>query len=571
MLLLLPMLLFWLLDFVPLGTDSSRRVERAAPDDDSDRGKTAVPVDRTGARRELHRVERAVPPRPPANRDPEPVPSAAQTAPPTSETTCNDVSAIGRCAGNVATACVGDQQVTIDCAASGRRCAVTREGVRCLERTALDCDSDDAPSCDGDALRHCVDGRWQVVDCAKRLGRCDRGSPARCVGTQTPRTVAGDGVEERCDGSDQDRDGRIDEGQVCDKVALVAFVAGSTPAGFAEQLEHELATLNRVYAPLRFEWAKTVPLGGAGAFNPDALDEVASQLARAESRFEREALRAASSPQPASSPESNRGLDFYVPVLFVEAIATEPPSAGVSTLPNASCGGVRISDRAAPPEGLVVLSAARRRETLAHELGHYLGLCHTHDEITAYGVDATSLPECAVSGDGLCDTPWDPGPEQCALLDDCGTLCASAPAAPDTSNVMSYYMPCRTGLSAQQLAIVERGLALRRGWFRCFNPARCPCTIGGSEPECPAAMSCQPTAEGAAAACLIDGASLPGAPCDDGSDCSLGAICLGAGARQRARCTRPCQDGCTCADVGLPFRVCAEDLAPEVGTGSAHN
>jgi len=559
------MLLFWLLDLVPLGTRESLRSAEQVAEHDPDEAPTAVPADRAGAQRELHRIERAAPTRPPESRDPEPDPPAPGPARPVPESACNDVSAFGRCAGNVATVCAGDQLVTSDCAANGRRCAVTREGARCLERTALDCDFDDAPSCDGDALRHCVDGRWQVVDCGKRLGRCDPGSPARCVGTQTPRTGAGDALEERCDGADQDRDGRIDEGLVCDKIALVAFVAGTQPADFAAQLERELATLQRLYAPLVFEWVKTVPIAGAAAFNPDALEEIAVQLARAESRFEREALRAQLSPAAASveqDPDADPGLDFYIPVLFVEAIATQPPSAGVSTLPNASCGGVRISDRPAPPEGLVVVSAERRRETLAHELGHYLGLCHTHDEITAYGVDATSLPECAVTGDGLCDTPWDPGPEQCALLDGCGTLCASAPAAPDTSNVMSYYMPCRTGLSAQQLAIVERGLALRRGWFRCLNPARCPCTIG-AQPACPAAMSCQPTARGGAAACLIDGASLPGAPCDDGSDCSLGAICLGAGAKQRARCARPCHDGCTCADVGLPFRVCAEDLAPE--------
>jgi hypothetical protein len=61
---------------------------------------------------------------------------------------------------------------------------------------------------------------------------------------------------------------------------------------------------------------------------------------------------------------------------------------------------------------------------------------------------------------------------------------------------------------------------------------------------------------------MIDGAALPGARCDDGSDCSLGAICLGAasGNERQARCTRPCHDGCTCADVGLPFQVCVEDI-----------
>ena len=473
---------------------------------------------------------------------------------------CGELSAWGRCTGQVASACVAGQRVDVNCAASGRRCAITREGARCLARTAQDCEPDDAPRCDGDVLWHCFEGRWQSFDCARRLGRCDSLATARCVDTRDPGRGELRASQERCDGKDQDQDGTIDEGQVCDKVALVAFVSGEAARGdFSETLERERETLERVFAPLHFEWAKTVSASAPASFEPDALDQEARKLARAESRYERVTANQSTGAAPQTE---DIGLDFYIPVLFVDEIDTDPPITGISALPNASCGGVRISDRTAPIEGLIVVAARRTALTLAHELGHYLGLCHTHDEITAYGADTRTALECAVTGDGLCDTPWDPGPEQCALREDCSPLCAGTPAAPDTRNVMSYYMPCRDGLSLEQHAVVEHNLALRRGWFRCQNPASCPCSVGG-ERTCPEAMSCQPASERGTGFCLLDGASLPGAPCDDVADCSLGGICLGAdtGGRPRnARCVRPCQDACQCSDVGLAFQVCAEDL-----------
>jgi hypothetical protein len=315
-----------------------------------------------------------------------------------------------------------------------------------------------------------------------------------------------------------------------------------------------------VFHPLVFQWVKTVAFSTPAQFDPASFPQLSHALSIAESRFALEALRARLG---LTGPVLEPGLDFYIPVLFVASIQTEPPSSGQSTLPNSSCGGVRIVDHPAPPDGLVVVSETRQPETLAHELGHYLGLCHTHDEIAAYGL-AGLAAECEVTGDGICDTPWDPGPEQCALLERCGTRCPESGAQPDAANVMSYYMPCRRGLSAEQMAVVEHGLQLRRGWFRCLNPDDCPC-LPGEAGACPIAMSCRPEADDGSSQCALDGPALPGAPCGDLADCSGGSMCIGAGvgAAHKSRCVRACRVAaadCACADLGLPFRLCSEDL-----------
>jgi hypothetical protein len=459
---------------------------------------------------------------------------------------CGDVSGYGRCDGETASACVAGRPVRVDCAASGRRCATTREGVRCLERSPLDCAAADPATCDGDALRRCVDGRWENLDCGRRLGRCTESSgSARCSAIQAPRSS--ERPLERCNASDEDLDGRIDEEGACDAVPLVAFVPQArVPEDLDAQLERELAVLNRIYAPLSFAWVKTVLAPVATQVGPELLDELARMLSRSESRF-----------------RSSGGLDFYIPVLFVEAITSQPPTTGQGSLPNSTCGGVRISDRPAPPYGLVIVSEERMPDTLAHELGHYLGLCHTHEELAALGLEPGTV-ECEGSGDGICDTPWDPGPERCALLSGCGTACADPAAQPDVANVMSYYLPCRRGLSAQQLAVVERGLHLRRGWFHCLDASQCRC-LPGEPGDCPTEMSCQPTEGDGSWLCRMDGPSLPGASCADASECSGGSVCLGvgAGSARVSRCVRACRapdSHCACVDAGLPFQVCSEDL-----------
>ena len=87
----------------------------------------------------------------------------------------------------------------------------------------------------------------------------------------------------------------------------------------------------------------------------------------------------------------------------------------------------------------VVVRTSCGGSTLAHELGHILGLFHPHREQTG---------ACDNSGDLCCDTPVDPGPPWASpegtgtcnnvFPPNCTPNCPDG-ESPDTTNVMSYY------------------------------------------------------------------------------------------------------------------------------------
>jgi len=124
--------------------------------------------------------------------------------------------------------------------------------------------------------------------------------------------------------------------------------------------------------------------------------------------------------------------------------------------------------------------------TLAHEIGHYFNLLHTHD--TSYGRENViryiirDCPKnCETTGDLLCDTPADPDLGGVTLLgdpwpptakhvdancnykpkskfrDDC-----NAEYVPDTHNIMSYAYHCRTHFSYGQIARMREVITLDR-------------------------------------------------------------------------------------------------------------
>ncbi len=470
-------------------------------------------------------------------------------APEDVESHCGGIGAFGVCDGNVAKACVANAVYTVDCAAHSLRCVVTTEGAQCLPQDPAGCSGTEGPRCVGNRLRSCVDGIWQEIDCAKRGSLCAQTPQgARCGVANV--TLPKRATEEICDGHDNDLDGRVDEQGVCSDVPLVAFVpAGYTPENLEARMQTELAILNHVYAPTVFRWEKTDTASEAYRFfSPKRLRQASAELAH------------------------NELPEFYIAVLYVEDLLMSPPKGGVSTLPNNHCGGIRVSDRASPPDGLIVLPEGRQPETLAHEMGHYLGLCHTHQALDSIAVASSDAPVCKETGDGICDTPFDPGPTQCVREQVCDIVCPSDGARPDPMNIMSYYIGCRQELTPDQLAEAQRNLSLRRGWFRCLDATSCACTPGVAN-QCPDEMSCQPRGDvNATWSCELDGPALPGSLCEDTSQCGLGSFCLQARTANRstARCVRPCQlgDDCSCIDVGLRFRICNEDLPEAHATGT---
>ena len=98
---------------------------------------------------------------------------------------------------------------------------------------------------------------------------------------------------------------------------------------------------------------------------------------------------------------------------------------------------------------------ATNGSTLAHEVGHYLGLLHTHE--TANGIEAVERINCTFAGDGLCDTPADPRLGSNNVNDDCeytgrGRDYNGNSYLPDPRNLMSYSLKsCRDRFSDGQL------------------------------------------------------------------------------------------------------------------------
>ncbi len=478
---------------------------------------------------------------------------------------CADMGA-GRCEGEVAVGCAAGQPYRRDCAETGRVCVQTEEGAACRQPVGQRCLPGTPPRCDGDELVSCADGQEQRLACdsvgaqclTTRGGRVDACIRPGAAPTRPGCAACGCELDpstpERCNGLDDDGDGFVDEDAECEVVDLLALVVadgdGNTDYTDAD-FEEELVRINRYFEReddlgLSFRWADVVYLDAEQWLQIDD-----GELQRV-----------------LTSGGHLRKLDrFYVPVLFTrELLVDDVPRPGVATPPNGTCGGVRRVQGRQPLVGGVVIAKQRWESTVAHEIGHYLGLCHTHapsvDAVVEVDADGTPCADdCTVEGDGICDTPTDPGPAGCAVSAACEAVC-SDDETPDVSNVMGYYPTCRAGFSAEQAAEVRRGLDLRRGWYGCvFEP--CSCTPAGG--ECPEGMTCSPYDEadgGTRWQCRLDGPTPPGGPCEQADDCADG-LCV-RGADGASTCTRLCDartPACVCGRIpGIDVALCTDDL-----------
>ena len=127
----------------------------------------------------------------------------------------------------------------------------------------------------------------------------------------------------------------------------------------------------------------------------------------------------------------------------------------VSSFGNAICGHAQF------PGGLDFVMQSKgcmaNGSTLAHEVGHYLGLYHTHE--TSFGDEAVDGTDCSSEGDLLCDTPADPRLNGTSNFNSAGCNYYGTDTDengeqydPMVTNVMSYASKeCRVDFTEDQL------------------------------------------------------------------------------------------------------------------------
>jgi len=146
-------------------------------------------------------------------------------------------------------------------------------------------------------------------------------------------------------------------------------------------------------------------------------------------------------------------IDIYVPVMD-----SVPTTCGRATL-----NGIQMN----PTSYVMVVNycISATGTTLAHELGHYFGLLHTHE--TSNGDELVDGSNCETAGDGICDTPADPFVLGAPItwtdpMDPCRFVFRGVDAngqfyTPHTANVMSYYPSgCNCGFTYDQLTLMAK-------------------------------------------------------------------------------------------------------------------
>jgi PKD repeat protein len=118
-------------------------------------------------------------------------------------------------------------------------------------------------------------------------------------------------------------------------------------------------------------------------------------------------------------------------------------------------------------------SCAMNGSTLAHEMGHFLGLYHTHGKSNTGTTDEfVNGSNCTYAGDDICDTDADPNlsgnVDVNCIYTGAGQDLNGAFYTPDPFNIMSYSQKfCRTYFSPMQFARTYMIATMVRNYFVC--------------------------------------------------------------------------------------------------------
>ena len=160
----------------------------------------------------------------------------------------------------------------------------------------------------------------------------------------------------------------------------------------------------------------------------------------------------------------------------------------VESIEYGSIAGYTYLPNRGAPEALFMLKSHLSQSTFAHEMGHYYGLYHTHGKANCDVLtdELVNDPNCARTGDDVCDTPADPNLQGLgcdAILVNSSTCAYTGTLRdkngdlyqPNPRNIMSYSWPkCKDYFSPGQYE--------RMQYFSQFRvyPEECPaevCTI----------------------------------------------------------------------------------------------